>query len=74
MQLIDVLSQTVMKWPYTLIHNNSDLPSFSLLSPSMHRYPHLCSAVGIHSTSPQEAQVPLHGQLGEQEGGAISFP
>lgn len=49
----------------------------TLFSPSLsslHRHPNFSSTMGVHSSSAEEAQIPLHGQLGEQKGGSVSVP
>ena len=37
------------------------------------RYPNECSIVGVHPPRPQEAEVQVHGVVGETRGGAVSL-
>ena len=39
-----------------------------------HRYPNLCTTLGVHSPCAEEASVPLHDQLGEQKRRSFPIP
>ena len=43
------------------------------LSPSLSRYPHQCSALGVHIASSKEAEIQVHGIMGETRRGPVSF-
>lgn len=53
---------------------NLDYTYFSLLLSITFRYSNFSPALGVHSACDQEAQVSVHGVLGEQEGGAVPLP